>query len=228
MRSAYTIVRERVRAPVVEAICTEKLYDNFVSDPTETGLSFSRDLIANAKYIFDLDEMGRVLFSPKQDTASLQPVWTFTDDENCSILMPDINMTHDIYGIPNVVEVVYSSGGEHYEARVVNDDPNSPISTINRGREIIHRDTNPGVIGNPTEEQIREYAEQLLRELSTLEYTLSYTHGYCPVRPNDCVRINYPKAGVVNVKAKVISQNIKCETGCPVSEKAVFTTKLWR
>lgn len=228
MRSAYTIVRERVRAPVVEAICTENLYDDFVSDPSDTGLTYSKDLIANAKYVFDLDEMGRILFSPKQDTASLQPVWTFTDDENCSIIMPEISMTHDIYGIPNVVEVVYSNGGDYYYAKVVNDDPNSPISTVNRGREIPYRDTNPAVIGNPTEKQIQEYAEQLLRELSTLEYTLSYTHGYCPVRPNDCVRINYPKAGLVNVKAKVISQTIKCETGCPVSEKAVFTTKLWR
>ena len=31
-----------------------------------------------------------------------------------------------------------------------------------------------------------------------------------------------------DIKAKVISQSIKCEPGCPVSEKAVFTMKLWR
>ena len=27
---------------------------------------------------------------------------------------------------------------------------------------------------------------------------------------------------------KIISQNIKCVPGCPVTAKAVFTTKLWR
>ena len=81
--------------------------------------------------------------------------------------------------------------------------------------------------GDPTKNQIQEYAERLLRELSTLEYTISYTHGYCPVRIGDCVRLNYTKAELIGVKAKVISQSIKCESGCQVTEKAVFTKKLW-
>ena len=136
-------------------------------------------------------------------------------------------MDHDLYGIPNVVEVIYSNGNTKLYARAVNDDSNSPISTVNRGREIIHRVTDPDIIGNPTDEQIKEYANRLLRELSALEYTISYTHGYCPVRIGDCVRLNYSRAGLTDVKAKVISQSIKCEPGCPVSEKAVFTVKLW-
>lgn len=226
MDNAYLIARENARAPVVDADSSEKLPDNFVADTNDTWLSFLSDLIANAKFIFSLDEMGRILFSPKQDTASLQPVWTY-DDGNSSILYPELSMDHDLYGIPNVVEVVYSNGTDNYYARVVNDDDNSPISTVNRGREIIHRVTNPGLSGDPTEDQIKEYANLLLRELSTLEYTVSYTHGYCPVRLGDCVRLNYERAGITDIKAKVISQSIKCEPGCPVTEKAVFTTKLW-
>ena len=83
------------------------------------------------------------------------------------------------------------------------------------------------MLGDPTQNQIDEYAQQLLRNLSTLEYTISYKHGYCPVRLGDCVRLNYKKAGLNNVKAKVISQSIECTSGCPVTEKAVYTTKLW-
>ena len=226
MDMAYRLVREHARAPVVETECPTKLFYDFVANTDDTWLSFISDMMANAKYKFALDEMGRILFSPDQDTASLQPVWTYNDD-NSSILYPDMTMDHDLYAVPNVVEVVYSNGNDHYNARVVNDDPNSPISTINRGREIIYRETNPSIIGDPTESQIQEYAEKLLRELSTLEYTISYTHGYCPVRLGDCVRLNYSRAGLNNVKAKVISQTIKCESGCPVTEKAVFTTKLW-
>lgn len=226
MDAAYMLVRDRVRAPVVPAKCSDTLQTDFIADTDDTGLSFTKDLIANAKYEFDLDEMGRVLFMPKQDTASLQPVWTYTDDDN-SIIYPEISMNHDLYGIPNVVEVLYSQGKDFYYARIVNDDVNSPISTINRGREIIHRVTNPDVLGNPTQRQVEEYATTLLRELSTVEYTVSYTHGYCPVRPRDCVRLNLTRFGLTDIKAKVISQNIKCEPGCPVSEKAVFTTKLW-
>ncbi len=226
MSMAYRLASENMRAPVAMATSSDKLHYDFVSDTSDTWLAYLTDLIANAKYTFMLDEMGRVLFAPVQDTASLQPVWTF-DDGNSSILYPELTMDHDLYGIPNVVEVIYSNGNDNYYSKVVNDDVNSPISTVNRGREIVHRVTNPEFVGDPTKYQIKEYAEQLLRNLSTLEYSVSYTHGYCPVRVGDCVRLNYSKAGITDVKAKIISQSIKCEPGCPVTEKAVFTTKLW-
>lgn len=233
MASGY--VDKYARAPVVKIESKNvNLNYNFVASPEDTWLTFLTDLIANAKYTFALDEMGRILFAPKQDTASLQPVWTYNDD-NSSILYSDITVNRDLYGIPNVVEVVYSKSGDTYysgKIRVVNDDPNSPISTVNRGREIVHRVTDPelpsiSAIGSIAEMQLTEYANVLLKELSVLEYTLSYSHGYCPVRIGDCVRLNYAKAGLTDIKAKVISQSIKCEEGCPVSEKAVFTTKLW-
>jgi hypothetical protein len=227
MNSAYLLSREHARAPVVATACDTTLFYDFIANTDDNWLSFLTDLISNAKYTFTLDEMGRILFSPKQDTASLQPVWTY-DDSNSSILLPDITMDHDLYGIPNVIEVTYSNGKDFYHARAVNDDPNSPTSTISRGREIVRHVTNPSFAGDPREDQITEYAEQALREVSTLEYTISYTHGYCPVRVGDCVRMNYSRAGMNGIKARVISQSIKCSSGCQVSEKAVFTRKLWR
>lgn len=226
MNIAYRLVREYTRAPVIEAVSDTTLYGDFVANTDDTWLSFTADLISNDNFIFSLDEIGRILFAPKQEVEKLQPVWTYNDD-NSSILFSDISMDHDLYGIPNVVEVLYSNGDEFHYSKIVNDDPNSPISTINRGREIIHRETNPNILGIPNQYQIEEYAKQLLKDLSSIEYTISYTHGYCPVRVGDCVRLNYKRAGMTNIKAKVVSQNIKCDTGCQVSEKAVFTTKLW-
>lgn len=227
METAYKITKEQARAPVVAAACTETLFSDFVANTDDTWMTFLNDLMANAKYTFALDELGRILFSPKQDMASLQPVWTF-DDSNSSILYPEISMDYDLYGIPNVVEVIYSSDDRCYYSRVVNDDSNSPTSTVSRGREIIHRVTEPILYGNPTDEQVNEYAVRLLRSLSSIEYTVNYSHGYCPVKIGDCVRLNHSKAGLNGIKAKVISQSIKCEPGCPVSEKAVFTANLWR
>lgn len=224
---AYNLCLEQARAPVVKTSCKTALQTDFVANTNDTWLTYLIDLIANAKYKFDLDEMGRIMFAPKQDTASLQPVWTY-DDDNSSILYPEVTLDHDMYGIPNVVEVIYSTGVDNYSARIVNDDPNSPISTVNRGREIVRRVTDPAIAGNPNEEQVKEYATQLLRDLSTLEYTISYTHGYCPVRVGDCVRFNYSRAGLENIKGRVISQTIECKPGCKVTEKAVFTNNLWR
>ena len=227
VKRVYEIVKEHARAPVIETRCDENITYDFVSNVDDTWLTFVNDLLTNAKYSLGLDELGQIMFVPDQDIASLNPVWTYTDD-NSSILRPEISVNHDMYNVPNVVEVIYSNDGYNYYAKVVNDDPNSPISTVNRGRVITHRVTEPGLIGTPSEERVKEYAEQLLRNLSSLEYTLSYTHGYCPVRVGDCVRLNYTRAGLTNVKAKVISQNITCSPGCPVTERAVYTVNLWK
>lgn len=226
MENAYRIIRENARAPIDNIENDKTLYANFVSNTDDTWLTFITDLIASANYYLDIDEMGRILFAPKQDTETMQPVWTF-DDSNSSILYPDIGIDHDLYGIPNVVEVVYSNGERFFSARVVNDDENSPISVKNRGREIIHRITSPELPGNPSNEQLEVYARNVLKELSSLEFTLTYKHGYCPVRLGDCVRLNYKKAGLYNVKARVTSQSIECKAGCIVTETATFTNKLW-
>lgn len=239
MDAAYMIISDNARTqvnkvePKYETVGGElkdvspTLQYDFVANVNDTWLSFVIDLIANAEYELGLDEIGRVLFLPKQDLASLQPIWTY-DDSNSSILYPELTIDHDLYGVPNVVEVIYSYGAQYREAIAINDDPNSLTSTVNRGRTIVHRVTDPRLAGYVTQEEINAYAERLLRELSTVEYTVSYTHAYCPVRVGDCVRLNYTRAGINGIKAKVISQNIKCVPGCPVSEKAVFTNKLWR
>lgn len=238
---AYRLIREHARAPVTKCRSATLTNTNFVADTTDTWLSYISDLIANqviedenaetgarvTQYKFDLDETGQILFAPVQDIDSMQPRWTYTDD-NSSILYPDISMERDLYGIPNVVEVIYSTTTANWVCRVENHDPDSPISIENRGREVTHRVINPAFPAAPHESQLEEYAKQLIKALSTLVCTISYTHGYCPVRVNDCVLLNYSRAGLDNVKAKIISQSIKCTPGCPVTEKAAYTISLLR
>jgi hypothetical protein len=133
-----------------------------------------------------------------------------------------------LYGVPNVIEVVYSpTDGTPIFSRVVNDDPNSIISTVSRGREVVYRETSPSVVEGINQAQLDDYARNKLKELSSLEYKVSYRHGYCPVRIGDCVRLNYVRAGLEDVKAMVTRQTIKCESGCSVDETAVFTRSLW-
>ena len=229
---------EHTRAAVVHSSSERKMLDDFLAETNDTWLSYLTSALASVKHSFDLDEYGKVSFAPKQDIESLQPVWTYTDD-NSSILYPEINLTHDLYGIPNVVEVVYSTPSGSYHVIKKNTDPDSPTSIPRRGREIVHRVTDPdlhdvyedapeGSDLTPEEYQLETYAEELLKKLSTVEYSISYTHAYCPVRIGDCVRLNYERAGLIGIKAKVVSQSIRCTPECPVSEKAVFTAKLWR
>lgn len=223
--SASKIVSENARAPIVAIDTGVKLEEDFVSNTDDTWLTFLTDLLSKVNYSFTLDEMGRILFAPIEQEKHLQPVYTFYDND-ISIIQSDISLSHDIYGLPNVVEVIYSKDNVNYYSRAVNDSYGSPISTINRGREIVYRVNNPEMNGIPTQQLIDEYAKQVLKNKSTVIYTLSYTHSYCPVRVGDCVRINYEKAGLKNVIAKVISQSINCTTGCQVSEKAEYSVEL--
>lgn len=227
MEVAYQLCRSYMRAPVTPAKCSDILVTDFVADTSDTWLSFISDLISQAKYTLELDAKGNVTFAPVIATASMQPVCTF-DDGNSSILYSDVTVERDLYGIPNVVEVLYSSSDLTLFARVVNDDPNSPTSTVNRGREIIYRDTNPSFSGTANQAQINEYAQKLLREKSALEYTVKYSHGYNGNRVGDCVRLNYDRANLRDIKAKVISQDIECSAGCKVTETATYTVNMWK
>ena len=247
--NAYLLIRENTRAPVVkpQPVTVEdgkklerysKLSYDFVANTDDTWLSYISDLVLNSNHDLDVDEMGRILFSPIQDTTSLQPVKIF-DDSNSSILQAPVTMDHDLFDIPNVVEIIFTKGfynieTKDYEYRIIvtNDDPSSPTSTVNRGRKKTYREIDPNIIGSDdvivTKEIVQNYAERLLRDMSTVEYKITFTHGYYPIRLGDCVGLNYKRAGLTDIKAKVISQSIKCEPGCPVTETAVFTTKLWR
>lgn len=226
MERVYDLASENSRIPIVQPNCSTLLYDDFVAETDETWLTYLISLMAEAEYNLGLDELSRIIFEPKIEVAAMQPVWTF-DDDNSSILYPDVTVDRDLYGIPNVVQVSYSSDNIYYYSEARNEDANSITSIQNRGREVMYRTENPSFSGEPTQAMIDLYARQLLESKSSLEYTITYSHGYCPVRIGDCVRLNYKAAGLDNVKAKVTSQSITCESGCPVEETAVFTKKLW-
>lgn len=227
MALAYSIAIEHMRAPLIDCDNTKTLSKNFVSDVNDTWLTFLTDLIGTAGYEFAIDALGQIFFEATKDTSALQPVYIYNDD-NSSILYPEVKMQRDLYGVPNVVEVVYSpSDGTPIYARAANNNKDSIVSIKSRGREVVHRETNPEVPEGATQDDLKEYATQLLKNLSAFEYQITYTHGYCPVELGDCVELNYERAGINHVKARVIRQVIKCEPGCPVEETAVYTQQLW-
>lgn len=227
MSVAYNLCFSGMRGPVVKTTNDRTLKQNFIAGNNENWLSFITSLIANAEYKLDLDAMGNTMFAPNVKVDEMSPIWEY-NDSNSSILYPEIDIDQDMYGIPNVVEVLYSTPNGYLYSKVVNDEPNSPVSVQNRGREIVYRSLNPNLVGLATQGEVDDYAKELLRTLSTLEYKVSYTHGYCPVRVGDCVLLNYEAAGLSNVKCKVIKQTIECSTGCAVSETAVYVENLWK
>lgn len=226
-RARSILLDASLRAPVGECEDSTTLTGDFLSDPSDTRLTFVSDLLTSAKYSIGLDELSKVIFVPNKDLNAMQPRWTYTDD-NSSILYPELSLSRDIFGVPNRVEVVFSSSsGEFLTAIDENDDETSIASYQARGRWISYRDSSPDVVDGITQEQLNEYAHNKLVSLSSVDFELSYRHGYCPVRLGDCVMLNYRRADLRNTKAKVIKQVIDCIPGCPVQETAVFTKKLY-
>lgn len=222
LTSAYLRVRGNMRAPVVRPAANIKtLGYNFIAEEKNTELSFCADLIKEASYHMELDDLGRLLFAPDQALNSMQPSWTYNDD-NSSILQADVTNTQDLYSIPNVVEAIWSGESLTITGTARNMDENSPVGIPRRGREITKRITDVSFEGIPTEAIVTEYAQQQLDNLSCATCTLTYTHAYNGVRVGDCVRMNYKAAGLEDLKARVVEQTIKCETSCQVEETAEY------
>lgn len=208
------------------------LAQSYVSDPSRSWFDLVQDLLGMTSYRARVDELGKIFFEKTQPIAQMTPIYTF-DSNNSSILSSDISIDRDLYGIPNVIEVIVTLlDGSSISAVAINDDKNSAASTTSRGRKVVQRVINPdnlGKLSNDSEgkERAIEYANELLEQASTLEYKISYKHGYCGNNIGDCVRINYPQAGINNEKAYVVSQKIDCKTGCTVEETAILTKKLF-
>lgn len=228
MDLAASLANDNMRAPVIFTTDDKTLYSDYIANTDDTWLSALTGFISKSNHTFDIDAYGNVGFSKFQPLTAMQPVWIF-DDGNSSILEADISMSRDLYGIPNVVEVIYTTPNSQASriVKVENRDPNSPVSIINRGREIHYRQSGVKFDSVPTEQAVRDYANNLMKQMSTMEYEISYSHGYCPVRVGDCVMLNYTRAGIRNTKAKVISQSINCSSGCIVNETATFTYSFW-
>lgn len=223
LERAVKIARQHTRAPVSEAAGSAAVCGDFVANLDDTWLDFGRDLLAKAGYRYMVGTRGDIYLQPVGDAASMSPAYTFTDG-NSSVLHADVKRKRDLYGMPNVVEVVFGN----QTVRAVNDDPDSPVSTVSRGREVVHRITNPDLSASPTEEEAKAYAVNELRNLSTLELTVTFTHGYVPgLWLGDCVRLEYSRAGIYT-NAVISMRSIECRTDLTVTETATYTERMWR
>jgi hypothetical protein len=214
----------------LSSVNKEKLTQPMAIDPQQSWFEVITSLINLTDYMFKVTPSGIIYFDKKPKINKMAVTWTY-DTENSSILSSDVTIDRDIYNVPNVIEVIATSTTGNVITKVVeNNDINSITSIPSRDRKVVKRIVNPNDLGNisPSNESvITTYANNLLEKENELSYKISYKHGYCPVNIGDCVRINYPDAGIDNVKALVISQKIDCKTGCEVEETAIFTMKLY-
>ena len=193
-------------APIIAEDNSPALAASIVSEDGETHLSMADRILDAIGWRLRIDGDGTIRIMPAatDQVARLDPI-------SNDLLEPKIKITADWYNCPNVFQAV--AGDVTGVAR--DDDPDSPLSTVSRGREVWKKESCTLSAG----ESVAEYARKRLRELQRVRQTVSYTRRYLPnVMPGDIVGLNYPEQQLTG-NYGVQSQSITLGYGARTAEQ---------
>jgi hypothetical protein len=175
-----------------------------VAESGETYLSMAHKVADAIGWQIRIDGRGKIHVEPYPDNPSVR----FNDDND--VIQPNIKDTRDWYSCPNVLRVTYES----YAAIARDDDPESPLSTVNRGREIWAEEAAQLSSSAP----LAAYAQQRLKELQKPARKLEYVRRFMPnLRPGDLVSMNYPEIDIEG-DFRIDSQSLTLGYGCDTEE----------
>lgn len=165
-------------------------------------------------YIIQIDGRGVVHIRPKPTEPTLK-----ITNANIGMLSNGIDFESDMSEIPNRYIVIDDTNVVIAE----NNNPESIVSTVNRGYFVDMVDTSPTPVDGKT---LQEYANDRLRGLSILKDERTYKREYAPnVYLYSIVRASI---GGLQGDLRVTSQSIDCGNGIVVSEKASKEIALWQ
>jgi len=209
---AGNLLQSAVNAPVmVEGSFI--LDENVIHEIGSSVLESVWSVLNAGDFIIQIDGRGIIHILPKPT----EPALTI-DNTNIRYLSHGINYTRDISEIPN--RYICIIGNERIT--IVNDDPNSVVSTVNRGFYVDEIDQSPTPINGET---INAYAERQLKSLSKLQDERSYTREYVPgVSLYSIIRASIDG---LEGDLRVTDQSLTCSHGISISEKANREIQLW-
>lgn len=199
-------------APVVVAEVAEMphLTESVVAEDRETNLTLAQKVVDAIGWQIRIDGYGIITVEPKNS----EVVAMFDANLNDSIELA-VTDEYDWYSCPNVLRCV----SDDLTAVARDDDPDSPLSTVSRGREIWAEETS---VTLGTNESLAAYAYRRLKELQSPARTVTYTRRFDPdVTIGDLIRINHPQIGIDGT-FRVTSQSLELSHGCRTSEEAVL------
>lgn len=196
-----------IPAPVTVEGRAPDLQTSIIAEEGETRLSMADKVLFAIGWRMRIDGLGIVGLCPKPEDTVVQ-----FDPVDQDVLEPTIEVEYDWYVCPNVLRAVQ----DDLSAIARDDSPDSPLSTVNRGREVWAEETSCDL---NTGESISEYAVRRLKELQKTQLTASYDRRYYPeVLVGDLIRLRYPVQGLDGV-FRVLSQTVELAHGAKTSEK---------
>ena len=194
-------------APVVIHGTAPRLTESIVAESGETNLSMVDRILTAIGWRLRIDGDGTINVMPM----STETMVTFDPLSN-DMIEPKIKITEDWSVCPNV----YMAVCDKSTGIARDDDPDSPLSTVSRGREIWAKETGVTLTGG---ESIAEYARRKLIEAQTVQQSASYDRRYHPdVRPGDLIRMQYPAQRLTG-SYRVDSQSVALGYAAKTSEQ---------
>lgn len=158
-------------------------------------LDIINDLLTQINYrTLWFDENGVAIAQPWVSPAVQTPAYTYVDDAN-SIIYPQVSRSLDLFAVPNVwVVVVAQTDQSEIVSTYTNSNPNSPTSTVNRGRQIVHYEQN---MNAPLSQTLDSFAQQLAFNDSQVYDTVTYPTAICPMHQDyDTLQFTFSALGV--------------------------------
>ena len=197
-----------IPAPVKVIGEAPKLKSAIIAESKENHRSMADKVLeAMGNWRMRIGGDGTIFIEEKPDTAS-----AMLDPVGNDIIEPTINIKYDWYSAPNVLRAI--DGDMVAVAR--DDDKDSPLSTVSRGREIWTEEKDCKL---NTGESIAEYAIRRLGELQDVALTASYDRRYIPdLAVGDLVRLAYPRQGLDGL-FRITSQTVTLGYGARTNEE---------
>lgn len=191
-------------APVIVHGTTPRITESIVAESGETHLSMVDRILTAIGWRLRIDGNGTINIMPMPT----ETVVTFDPIAN-DMIKPNVKITEDRSACPNV----YMAVCDKSTGIARDDDPDSPLSTVSRGREVWAKETGVTLTGG---ESIAEYAARRLVEAQRVQQGASYARRYHPdVRPGDLIRMQYPVqrlTGTYRVDSQSVALGYAAET----------------
>lgn len=194
-------------APVTIADGAPALTNSIIAEDEETNLSMADKILEAINWRLRISGDGTISIEPYDVSADVD-----LDPLENDVIETKISVENDWFSCPNVFRAI----DEDMTGIARDDDPASPLSTINRGREIWMQEDNCDLA---EDESIAEYARRMLKDAQRVSQTVSYDRRYLPdVLPGDLIMLRYPEQGVDGLYM-VESQDIELGHGATTSEE---------
>lgn len=182
------------------------LMSSIIAEEGESNLSMVDKILAAINWRMRLQGDGTIELCPHP----LEPTAQFDPLDN-DVIEPTISIERDWYNCPNVFRAIYND----LTAIVKDEDINSPLSIVGRGREVWAEETNAEL---NTGEGIAEYAQRRLKELQKVSITANYSRRFDPdVLVGDLISLHYPEQALEGLFV-ITDQDIEIGFGARTEE----------